>query len=587
MGLPAGTVIEFLAKDPRVNLYARLYEPRYSAAELAIRAFRELEDTPAPVYRYTPLGGYHGGRKPPHNGRKPPHDGRKPPHDGRKPPHDGRKPATYSAVAGRPFGLAERGEYYEAYRLFALYTKANVSEGAAAHYRAELAAHRRSENGLRAAQSRARRTPYHDFGFAASTPAPIALPITAIYDEEGRRHDWSNGVTYIYGAPGEPSVRIEGGPTGARAARLSGALTAAMTLIDTECPVCHVLRSATGDLDPAKTERSVRASTEIEAFYVFYRERCPAGALHRWAGRGCAACGLGFEALEAAAAGQAMRSRDARAYYETHLARFAAERLAAAPPPAVRPPAVAADAAEQLVARAASWQPDYTHVVRAAELGGVTPETLDAIGAMAGREYADVVEGRGAPPPPTARSDPRIYAADAEVRAFMASYGTLRRAGHLAKVPAATADLLMEAEAPRHELMSLDQMLPEVDEDYHAMFAECLRRRPAAIAHAYAIQSLCRMVLAVAGAGAGWVARLAQLFAQKELGRVVRGQRLLSKPGTFNWSIFELGDDPLELAEQVGDVGEDLPPMDVADDPYSGENIDYDTSEQDPNTEPA
>ena len=73
----------------------------------------------------------------------------------------------------------------------------------------------------------------------------------------------------------------------------------------------------------------------------------------------------------------------------------------------------------------------------------------------------------------------------------------------------------------------------------------------------------------------------------------IHGQKLFSKPGPFNWAIFEVDDytDTFDQ-DQVADVGEDVLEEilnsggeEMPEDPFSGENMDYDTSEDNPNNE--
>ena len=205
---------------------------------------------------------------------------------------------------------------------------------------------------------------------------------------------------------------------------------------------------------------------------------------------------------------------------------------------------------------------------------------------MEGREYADIIEGRGIPPSPTAPSDPRIFTADAEVRLFLADYSVLCNTGRFAKLQPAAADLLAGAEVPKHEYGTLPRIFTDISKGYHAVFAAIARTRPPADAYTFAIQSLCRMALEVAEkehSGAPiWAGRLALAFAKRELGMILRSQKLFSKPGTFNWAIFETGDDPSELADQVGDVGEDIleellgaEGEEALEDPFTSEYVDY------------
>jgi hypothetical protein len=67
----------------------------------------------------------------------------------------------------------------------------------------------------------------------------------------------------------------------------------------------------------------------------------------------------------------------------------------------------------------------------------------------------------------------------------------------------------------------------------------------------------------------------------------------MSKPGVFKWAIFEVEEDIDDTPDQVGDVGEDVmeeiltaDTEEAPEDPFSGENMDYDTSESNPNNEP-
>jgi hypothetical protein len=614
--VPPGETLGFLLKGPRTNLYARLYEPRAGAAGAdALRAFRaaaELVTVPAPAIRdWQGAGEASAGLEetgPAHGGRK-----SRPAAKGKAAPSTGKgKAAPSLRLRARPepaHAAAERGEFFEAYRLFAMYTKALTSQDAFDAYQRELEAFRRSEDGLRLARAQAGLKPYYDFGYAHTQQyVPATVPVTRLYDEDGAPHDWSKHVTYYYAAPGGGGLAVPGGPAGAKKATDTGALTPDMTLVDLECPVCHTRASRLAELDADRAARSLRAVTEIGSFFLFYESRCPEGELHQYGGAPaaggaparCRKCGLDAAVLGAAAAGGAARDPGARAYYDKYAATFARERrearegAAAAGRPA--PPAEPARETEALAA-AGAWRSDYSLIVRAAELAETTPAVIEAIGAMAGREYADVLEGRGAPPPPASPDDPRIYAADAEVRCFLSDYSTLRHIAGARSPPPALADLLAAAGAPKHELAELPQRLPDLGADYHLVFGAILRTRPPADALAYAIQSLCRLALEVAGAGApaggpAWLGRLAHGFAVQELKLVLRGEMLFAKPGSFNWAIFESGDDI--VPDQAGDIGEDVledllgaEGEEAPEDPFSGEGMDYDTSENNPNNEPS
>lgn len=606
--VPPGGELEWQLKGPRVNLYARLYEPAPAGARAAIAAFLAVPPPPEATRMQSWVGA--GGPPPKRRGAKTPAKGPARPADkthGRPAEAAGKGKGVAGPQFRRPdaaTALAGRGCYFEAYRLFAKYTKSLTGREVAEEYAAELALARRAEDGLRLARAAEAIKTYYDFGFARPwQPAEAGasrVGITALYDEDGRRHRWARPGTYYYApagaGPDAELLEVTGGVDGVKKARMSGALAPSMVLVDVACPVCGVRASRAAGLDADKTWRAVRMASELDAFYVFYEARCPAGELHDWdpASAACRKCGR-------AAAGASGATR--RAYYDKYAAAFATERrVVVAPPTAAAPAAAASTAAADGLA--AAWRADYTLIVRAAELAGVRPAVIEAIGATERRDYEDVVEGRDAPPPPTSSEDHRIVAADAEVRFFLGEYGTLRHAQRLAKPPPGTLELLGEAAVPRHEWGALPAALPDVNRGYRDTFTAIQRTRPPADALAFAIQSLCRMALEVAelgratGSGGAtgapdWVPRLAAAFVKKTLGRILRGQKLLSKPGPFNWGIFEAPDDE-DVVDQVGDVGEDVMTdllttgaEEAAFDPFSGENMDYDTSESNPNNEAA
>lgn len=303
----------------------------------------------------------------------------------------------------------------------------------------------------------------------------------------------------------------------------------------------------------------------------------------------CSKCGLGPDTET--------RPERAREYYDRYAAAFHSAAHTNEFTEAARHSPAAPDHPRVTWPRGnPSWQTDYSLIVQAAELVGVTPATVEAIGATGGREYADVTEGRGAPPPPTSRADPRIYAADADVRLFLSDYESLRYAATYVRTPPGVETHLVKAHVPKHEYVRLPDMLPSLDAQvYRATLEATIKENPEK-ALAFAIQSLCGMVLSVASAGRGgegapppeWLPRLAVAFAKDELAHILRGHRLLSKPGNFDWSMFEAGDDEssLQIQDQAADVGEDVlndlvtaNTEEAPEDPFSEEHIDYDTSE--------
>lgn len=564
--VPTGGTLEFLMKDPRVNLYVKIYEPKSEIATAkaldAFHSFANLAiDAPANDVRY-----WIGGIK--------------------------RSPHTKKIRPENKLDLAMRGAFFEGYRLFTKYTKGIINQNSATAYYKDLAKYQQCDDGLRIARALANTKTYYDFKVLKSQQfIPSEVSITSIYDENGVRHDWCKQVTYYYIDINAPTTEIEikGGPKGAVLAHSEGRLTVNMKLIDIACPICGIRASKTNTLDHVKVEKSIVARSEIESFFLFYESRCPLGDLHDWKTiankvQSCTKCGLTDSIFISE---ESLKNTNAIEYYEKYLQIFYDDRvkLHTTVLPKNKDEIVNIVISED----AKAWQPDYTFIIRAAELVGVVPALLEAIGNMEGREYKDIILGIGIPQMPTASSDPRLLTADAEVRLFLADYSMLRNASKFLKLPPILSNILTEANVPKHEYINLQQLLPDVSNNYHSMFTAIMKFRSPEDAYVFAIQSLCRMAVEVAIFGTGWLNQLCRIFAKKEIETILHSQKLFSKPGSFNWAIFETD---MEIDEQVGDVGEDvleelleLEGEERIEDPFSGEHMDYDTTENEPNNE--
>ncbi len=624
--LASGVTVEYVHKDPRLNLYSKLYEPKRRPSPAASAALRSAADSISGIPA-TGMNVWIGaaeaktrkGATParPHAQPARPHAPPARPHAPPARPHapTGRPGRGKGEVAfelgGRPgpypgqedLAEAETAYFFESYRLFAKYTRGGVRDAESFKaYQTELAALRQAEDGIRYAQAINALKPYYDAPIARTQQyVPVAVSITMMHDESGQRHDWSRRVVYHYLDPsgGAGTVRIEGGAAGVKRAIEGGRLTKAMRLVDLECPDCGVLFSKAQTLNAGKAWSSLRAASEIDSFYVFYESRCPAGDLHHWADEACEKCGLTAEIIKEVVNGRSANHKGARAYYDAHLADFIRDRREMqtfAAPVADQEPGPG-DANDPEAARLArEWRPDYSLIVRVAELAEATPHTIEAIGATERREYSDIAEGKGAPPPPTSVADPRILAADAEVRAFLSDYSTLRNFARIRQPPQAITDILAAANTPKHEYHELPSVLPDIGSGYRGGLAAMLRLRSPADALTFIIQSLCGFVLRLSNLdgppGKAWVRQLGAEFGRREILYVIRSQRRFSKPGVFNWAIFETGEESIQ--EQVGDVGEDITEdilnedqEEGPEDPFSGEGMDYDTSENNSNNEPA
>jgi hypothetical protein len=185
---------------------------------------------------------------------------------------------------------------------------------------------------------------------------------------------------------------------------------------------------------------------------------------------------------------------------------------------------------------------------------------------------------------------------------LIADYGALRsthaRSARGGKTPPNLAAVFASAHVSPDNIARLPSLVPEVGLGYAETFALILAARPAD-AHSFAVHSLCRFAVEIAGfaaAGEKWLADLMLAFVRAELALVLRNQRLFAKPGQFDWAIF--GAPPaldVDVDEQAGDVGEDVyaeglvadaEAEEAPDNPFTGAELDYDLSEDNPNNSP-
>ena len=542
-GAEVATTFEYIYKNPKNNIYASIYNPEYD--NKAIAAFNKLFIQPK-----LNLNNWIGGGK--------------------------------SKRSIDNLREEKSGYFYESYRLYIDYTTKITNQSAYIKFQKDLSHVRSCENGLRLAKATTH--PIYDFNFLKSQQyvKPI-VPITFLYDEDGRPHDWHKNCTFIYG-----DLEISNGTKGVQKARENGELTVNMYITNIKCPICNVLATDVNTLDEEKTWQSIRAISEIDSFFVFYESRCPNGELHNWDNGICTKCNLTTSIMKDIIGGHNI-NKEIRNYYDKYQEKFIQDKKNMKTAITKKEIVVTQD---ELI-DVSNWQPDYTNIIKVSEIASTTPVIIEAIGSMEGRKYTDIIEGKDIPAPPTYPSDPRIYVVDAEIRLVMSDYNLLKNVSKLTHTPDDMMQLLTTANVPKHEWEKIGDALPPIGGDYRKKMESFLKTRTAADAMLFAIDSLCALILEVyniKNSNYPWTSQLAMEFAKKTIQKILYSQKLMSKPLSFNWAIFDAVDDA--VPEQVGDIGEDvMEEIEMRDEQKEqvenifAPNIDYDLSEDNPNNE--
>jgi hypothetical protein len=198
--------------------------------------------------------------------------------------------------------------------------------------------------------------------------------------------------------------------------------------------------------------------------------------------------------------------------------------------------------------------------------------------------------------------DPRIYEIDAEMRLLLSNYNMLK---NITTIPAEEADknpatlksesilslneLLEKNNVPKTEWVNLRATLPNIGAGYISDFNKMINAQEpdGEAAYKFVLQSICKAIVELSESKSDLLLN----FAKREITLILQNQKLFARPGNFNWSVFEFSEEDID--DEVGDIGEDIMEEMVENqgeedtyDPFSGEGMDYDTSENNPNNEP-
>lgn len=231
--IPPETRMEYLMRNPKINIYSTLYEPEYIDTE-----------------EFYSIG---------ENVKYPIND-------------------TFQNVS-----------FFEAYRLFNYYVKNVNSADNYDKYIKELSKYNK------VIQATYKITQYNNLGpYYNNTPniynGKGTSSIVKLYDEAGRKHHWGSKSIFVYS--NDTSIVEIPGNIAVSKQRTNGTLLPDMKLIDIICPVCNIKESKLSELDAEVVSTSLIAVSEMNVFYLFYESRCPKGELHNWVGNVCSKCKL-------------------------------------------------------------------------------------------------------------------------------------------------------------------------------------------------------------------------------------------------------------------------------------------------------
>jgi hypothetical protein len=332
----------------------------------------------------------------------------------------------------------------------------------------------------------------------------IDVPLGRIYDTEGRTHRWD--IFIVDGA--EVSKKTIEHGSGKNA--------------DRKCSVCGVLQSESGSIDEKQILESLAMINIKDNFYRFYDTRCPEGGLHETdEGGKCNKCGYEHKPVPA--------------YFKKYVKKYDIDRkllhVVAIPEPIkeLKSPDYSDEYGE--------WSLNFNSVLSIADTFKVNQRSLAALGATNGIDYDLILNGTHIPSEAESPDDTRIYTLHGHIIGFIREYNQMRNFGKTIKPNVAIAQF-MDANAPKHLISNLSELLEPLDETFKSRFEWFRLNKKPRETVSWLLQWLCDTMNKIAGTGTKETAKLRHEFVAMYLAKLIANDMKVSKPKHFNWALI-------------------------------------------------
>jgi len=605
--IPIGQQLEFIYKKPELNAYSKLYKIRQG--DMIKNLSKDMTKFDSQVLEHDSniishiIGVRIGGKSQTQSQKKSKSQQKSQPqyqtqsHKKSKPQPQSQKKLQKLSIQNirrispdlEPLLSAQ---YIQSYRLFSMYITNIYSEDAKIEYNLALKEYRNRERASYLIQELHKLKAYSssigkkDHSFVIKN-----LKSTYLYDENGQPHKFNIFIYRQNGANVELNFQdliknLKNGISATTRGEDS-------KWVDDKCSICGVLRSETHKLDSKKVLVSLSALNEFKMFYSFYATRCPEGDLHDFQNGQCVKCNL----RSIITLSYQSYPQEARTYFDKYGLTFKNEidQLKYSPLSEYAGSTNIENTLE-FESFAKEYKYNFSFITKASKFLKVTINILESIGASESRSYNDIETGTGAPPPPENLSDNRILSADARVRDFIIHYTKIRYNARSPKLSQNNEELFKKAGLPNDKYGDLENILPDVTDNYTKKIQEFRKHRSPEVLLQFIIESICRMFVSIYETES--IHNIAQLTAMNTMKYVLRSEKMMSKPGKFNFGIFqedqkldwekndgEFGD----IGDEVGDIGEDVlkdiedrsqeEEGDQAHDPFSLRNVDIESDQ--------
>jgi hypothetical protein len=390
----------------------------------------------------------------------------------------------------------------------------------------------------------------------------IETYITEIFDEKGFKHVWNKKSMYYYLLDGK-SIEIKGEDLTEFKLNNKGDFK----LIDVSCAICKVKKSDLYRLSIEKATNSLNIKYKLNSLFIYFEITCPLGDTHLWENKKCKKCKLSYDLISLQ---DKSNNQEAINYYLKYVNIFDAEKKALS--------FYTFSEHKKKEIKTFEWKSNYSYIVDAAELASVPVKIIEALGNMEGREYKDIVNGKDSHPLPDNKYDNRLYVLDSKIRSLLADYNILKNVQNMLSISPLILDILNTAGINKTEYHKLHN-LPSIGEEYLTEYEYFIENLQPSEMFLYLQEMLCKIIMTIHKGNN----KVMPIFAKKEILSIIENQKMTLKAGIFNWAIFEDDEDDYD---DIIEAENEAETEEAEFNPFVSDNMDYDTSEDNPNNEP-
>lgn len=358
-----------------------------------------------------------------------------------------------------------------------------------------------------------------------------------LFDENGVGHKWN---IYIVGDPAK-EITVSDISSGTESGtRFTDAI------VDRKCSICGTLWSAAAALSESKILSSLQSRNDVINFFKFYEYRCPVEGLHEFGeiNSPCTKCGIMSSYSENSFSDAAGK------YYKKYADAFTQERnVLAAVGSAIIYKAKSARDVSRFAEEYASWTFNFNIALDLASKIKINHRLISSLGAVEKQDYADVQSGKYIPSEVDDRYGTRIYVVDSYIKNLLTEYNQLRFFHRAVKPSISLSSLIDNSGISKHKIVDLSKKLPDMLGEYNDRFLYVQQHlKPRDIVN-FCIQSYCEKCLAIWSDTDEETKTLRQEFVKYIVGKTLRFEELVSKPGYFNWSLLYGDKEPKERVD--------------------------------------